>query len=256
MNDQRLALPGLSLWVIGLLAAGLASRGHGAEVVAGMDKEIFGNPEAAEMVQQARKFDPSYSRESDLSKAIELYEKAIELQPGAKINAILSSRIAQIYAYTTWPGMERRTRWAKATVWWRRCIQETNPRQILWAQAQMGLGCTTFLSRKPGEGVAAFEAVLAIDPEKMELPVWKAWPEASTERGQRQRDAELTRIREDAQRARLKAVEMVHYVMMRADRQAAAGRLLKIARQYEGTPVGQRAAELADQALKRTSHEF
>jgi tetratricopeptide (TPR) repeat protein len=255
MKDEHLTPPVHALLATWLLAAGLAAPSYSAEVVVGKDNEIFGTAEAAEMVRQARQSDPSYSRDANLEKAIELYEKAIELQAGAKINAVLASRIAQIYAYTTWPGTEWRTRWAKAIVWWRRCIQATSPRQLLWVHAQMGLGSTTFLARKPDEAVAAFEAVLAADPERMELPDWKVWRDPSTERGQRERQEELARIRSDAQRARIVAVEKIHYVMMRADRKAAAGALLKVARQYEGTPVGQRAAELADQALKATSHE-
>ena len=243
----------LALLAVSLLAVRLGGRGHGAEVVVGMDKEIFGNAEAAEMVQEARKFDPARSRDSDLSKAVELYERAIALQPGAKINAVLASRIAQLYSYAIWPAMDWQTRRAKAIPWWRRAIEESGPQHLLWAHAQVGLASTAFLARKPGEAIAAYEAVLAVDTDKMEVPNWKAWPDPNTERGRRQREAELARIRKEAQRFRMKAVEMVHYVMMRANRKAAAGALFRIAKQYKGTPVGQRAAALGEEALKRTS---
>ena len=191
------------------------------------------------------------------AKAIEFYEKAIALQPGAKINAVFCNRIAQLYAYTTWAGgPDWATRRAEAIAWWRRCVKETNPQQSIWIEAQMGLGCTTFLARRANEGIESYQAVLAMDPEKMELPDWRVSPDPNTEYERRQREEELARIRRRAQESRLKAVELIHYVMVRADRKAAAVTLLKIAKQYEGTPVGQRAAEFADDALKRTSKQF
>ena len=242
--------------LLSVLVAVVAVPSLGAEVVAGKDKEIFGNPEAADMVQQARSFDPAHSRTADRDKAIELYEKAIALQPGARINAELAHRIAQLYSHYADPRLGIRAEPAKSVQWWQRTIQETNPRQLLWACAHMGLGCNKFISKEPNAGVAAFRAILTLDPDKIELPDWKAWPDPSTEHGRRQREEELARLRKDAHKIRVKAVEKIHYVMMRADRKAAAVTLLRIAKQYEGTPVGQRAAELADDALKRTSTEF
>jgi hypothetical protein len=232
-----------------LVVAGLALPGRAAEVVVGMDKEVFGNPEAAELVQQARSFDPARSRTVDCYKAMEFYAKAIALQPGAKINAALCHRIAQIHAYRL--GVR-----APAIVWWRRCLKETNPHQTIWIEAQMGLGSTTFLEEKCDEAVAAYEAVLAVDTEKMELPDWQARPEPTTDTARRSREAELAVVRKMAEESRLKAVELTHYVMMLRDRKAAASTLARIAKRYEGTPVGKRAAELAVDALKRTSQKL
>ena len=238
--------------LLSALSAALPARRLAAEVVVGMDKEIFANPEAADMVRQARSFDPARSRPGNCQKAIECYEKAIALQPGAKINAVLCNRIAELYAYAGAGGFGWTERRAKAIAWWRRCVELTNPHQSVWIKAQMGLGCTTFLVKKAQEGIESYQAVLAIDPEQMEVPDWRVAPDPNTEHGRRQRQGQLAVIRKLAQQSRLKAVEMIHYVMMRSDRKATVATLLKIAKQHKGTPIGKRAAELVDDALKRT----
>ena len=114
-----------------------------------------------------------------------LYEKAMALQPGAKINAVVANRIAQLYGYYGDRRRGIRPDYAKALQWWSRCIEETDPKQILWAEAHMGLGCMRVLVGKPRESAADFKAILDLDVIGVEWPPWKVKPDTATEHGKR-----------------------------------------------------------------------
>jgi len=80
-----------------VLVFGQSESGH-SKVLIGPDLMIFGSPAALKLVEEARKVDPLYCplEQSDRDEAARLYEQAVEAQPGAKSNAPLANRIAQM----------------------------------------------------------------------------------------------------------------------------------------------------------------
>jgi len=119
--------------------------------------EIYENRTAEDTVRKARSFDPFYAARGreDRDKAIALYEEAIALQPGARINAVLADRIAELYAFYECRERGIRPDRAKAASWWERCIELTDPSQRMWAEAHMGLGGSLLLSGNPEQAWAA-----------------------------------------------------------------------------------------------------
>jgi tetratricopeptide (TPR) repeat protein len=101
-------------------------------------KEVYGSQEIATFVREARKSDPDFCHTAgDAEKAIDLYTKAIEAQPDAPLNAMLTNRIAQLYAFhrsKTFPPNPE-----KAANWWHKCIASSDSKQLIWMQAHMGM---------------------------------------------------------------------------------------------------------------------
>lgn len=237
--------------IVGLmLALGLASVAQAEQVV--VRDQIFGSREAADMVMKARSYNPRFAQEAnrDREKARALYEKAMALQPGAKINAALANRIAQMYAWYANPAKGTRPEPATAAYWWRRCINETNRRQLLWGHAHMGLGCASFLSGKPCEAAAALKAILELDVLNVEWPAWKVKPNVEHESARRCFELEMIRVRDRAEQMQIKAVDTLQYVLVRTDGASAVSALVEIAAEYEGLPVGAHARRLAGKTLK------
>lgn len=228
--------------MLGLVLAGVEAARCG-EVVVG--NEILGGKEAADLILQARSFDPNFARseKADRDQAAAFYERAIAIQPGAKINAVLADRVAQIYAFYEDRKKGIRPDPAKAVSWWGRCIEMTTPRQLLWGQAYMGMGCASFTSGRAQAAADAFRAILKLDPEQMELPDWRVWSPGQAEQ-------EKARVRELAKQLRLKAIDKVHYALIRADGAVAVAALLDIAKAHKGTPVGQHASLLAAKTMR------
>ena len=207
------------------------------------------------MVKGARSFEPGYCppERTDVDKTLALYEKAIDLQPGAKSNAHLAAIIARFYAHYRDPVARVVPRPAKAIPWWRRCIGETSPKQFLWAEAQANLGSALFLTGEPLAAAEAFHAVLALDPEKMELPDWQVWPAGKNVYEKKRLEKELAVIRDMAKTARLRAVDNVRYVLMRYDGAAALSRLSRMAEHYKGTPLGDHAQKMLRESFASSS---
>jgi tetratricopeptide (TPR) repeat protein len=236
------------------LAAVLAIAGTAPAAEFTVRDEIFGSKEAADMVRQARTYDPMYAKTGvDRGKAIELYEKAISLQPDAPMNACLANRIAQLYAIPYDPKRGTRPDRAKAVEWWRRCTEYSNPCQLLWAQAHMGIGCTMLLGGKPETAADEFETILGLDILDIKWPAWRKKPDLAHPAGRENYEREMIRLRDEAEKISLQAVDKVHYALVRWDGAEAAKRLARIAREYEGLPVGDRAQQLARQALAEGS---
>jgi len=235
---------------------------HGAMLVAGEPgkqrvvlntDEICDNQEAADAVMKARSFDPMTAQQAnrDRDKAVFWYEKAISLQPGAKINALLANRIAQMYA--TYMNREKGVRPVptKAAEWFTRCIEMTNPKQLLWGQAHIGLASAGVMRGEHyldggGSAISFYKRVLEMNPDEVELPVWTAWPEDRSD----YRMMELARVRIRVRHIRVLVVEKIYYVASRTDRAAAIAEMQKIARDFKGTPPAKRAEELIQKALK------
>lgn len=216
--------------------------------------EIFGTDEAAKTILQARGFDPLFSgrENADREKAAALYQKAIALQPEAKINAVLANRIAELYGWYGDPAKGIRPNCAVASEWWTRCIEATNRRQILWAQAHMGRGCTKVVDGDPKGAVDDFKAILELDVLGVEWPAWRVKPDTTTKRGKELYDREMIRLRDRAEELQVKAVEKIHYVLVRIDGAATVSTLLRIAKEFEGLPAGGQAGRLAQAVLKQT----
>jgi tetratricopeptide (TPR) repeat protein len=221
--------------VIALVLDTMASQG--AEFGGG--EKNFGSKEAAELVAKAR-------TKRDRDEAAELYARAIALQPGAPINAHLAATIARAYAHYADKKRGIRTNPAKAALWWQRAIECSNPRLFVWAEAQANLGCALFLMGDPGAAAERFQAVLDIDPEAMELPPWKQRPSPDSPAARKA----LADIRRRAAKARIKAVDNVHYVLKRLGGTETARALAGIARDYQGSPVGDHARQILAQAVE------
>lgn len=174
---------------IGLLSSVVAlaqSETQQVAAVIGPNGEIYGNANAKRLVEEARKFDPMFCLEDqrDRDKAVLLYQQAIDAQPGAKINAMLANRVAQLYAFYADRKKNVTPVRSNARKWWKRCLESTNPRQLLWAQAQMGLICTAADSKS---AIAACDNILKIDANQIELDNWKSWPEGDQSKTLRDR---------------------------------------------------------------------
>ena len=234
-----------------LLAALAIACGANAGEVAVRD-EIFGNREAAEMVLKARACDPAFARSGSANReqAVSLYEQAMALQPGAKINAALAARIASLYAYYENDAEDAHPVLPEAARWWKRCTRETDRKQLLWGQAHVGLACALFLSGEAHKAVEAYEATLELDAEGIEWPRWKVKPDTRTESGKQGVDAELRRIRKTAREFRVKAIDNIHYALVRVDGARALTTLLALAEEHKGTDVGARASQLAAKLMK------
>ena len=236
------------LVVAGLLAVTGAAQQETAVVVR---DEIFGTQAAAELVGEAREYDPMYCKrgKEDRGRAASLYERAILAQPGAAINAALAERVAQMYAFYEDRSKNVRPDQTKARVWWQKCLELSDPKQLLWAQAQIGLGCSSFMTKDTHAAVAAFRAVLDVNMDEVELPKWKTWPDGDTERKKQLLEEEKDRLRKSVERVKKLAVDKVFYVASHADPNAGIPALQEIVTQYKGSPVGERASELLVKAL-------
>jgi len=163
-----------------------------AKVIVGENGEFFGNARAERLVQEAKKSDPMFcpQEQRDRDKAALLYEQAIDAQPGAKYNAVLADRVAQMYA--TYEDKKKNVVPVpdRAIQWWNRCLELTNPKQLLWAQAQMGLASTAIIKGDAKSAAAAYDNILRVDANQIELEDWKFWPESDRYEAQRKREIE------------------------------------------------------------------
>ena len=177
------------------------------QIVVGSDKEIFGNQKAADLVAEARKHDPMFCpiKPEDRDKAISLYEQAIAAQPGAKINAPLANRIAQLYAFYQDKEKTVTPDSSKAGLWWKRCVEYTSPKQLLWAQAQIGLaGLEDYNS-----AVAIYDKILDSDATQVELPDWKVFSDRDIDREQARLQDSVERVRLLAARKKSEALAAI-----------------------------------------------
>jgi len=218
-----------------------------------VDSNIYDTQEAYDLVMQARKCYTESGR-FDRDKAIELYEKAIAAQPGAKLNGPLANRIAGLYASNHDPERGIKTDPVKARLWFTRALEYTGPDQMLWAELHMGLG--------------NMDKILDVDIEAVKLPDWKLWPEGSArvkikggdpkravltpeqeararEREQAAYEKEMERLRKSVERIQLGAAQrkLDHRKSNRADKDATLEFLQGIADKFKDAPAGQWARE-------------
>jgi len=184
------------------------------------DGLIYGSEFAERLVQEARSFDPQSSlpprRDRDL--AISLYQQAIEAQPGAKVNAVLANRIAQLYNTFADKARGVYPRPDKAAEWWRRCLEFTDPTQLLWSQAQMGLASTTVMQRNPESAAAFYDQILAVDSNTIQLENWKRWGAPQTDEEAAALRQELERIRQQHRELQAKVRQMKSYAERLSER--------------------------------------
>jgi len=216
--------------------------------------EIYDNEVAANFVKRARKFDsPPNLRERDLALAVQYYSAAVDAQPGAKINAFLANRIAQIYAFTTEPSGNWKTDGIEALHWWKFCRDTVSQDQLLWAQCHIPMG--GFISSDAESALVAYGPVLSMDPDTVRLPDWKVWPDADTERGRKQIEREMVNLRKQLEGVRRLAVRKVLRVCKRKEPEAAVATLYKLIEDYPDSPVADEAAKLIRQELRLSASD-
>ena len=249
---QRLLFITASSLIAVLAALALPEAAHASEdvqekLIVGRNNDIYGTQEAADLVSEARKFDPMTCPrgKADRDQAALLYEKAIAAQPGAKLNAPLANRIAQMYAF--YANKERTVRpiHSKARLWWERCADFTNPQQLLWGQAQMGLTNVAAIDRDRLSPLDRCNKILEMDVSQVKLPDWKVWPEDSSDRSKALLERERARLRKSMERIRGRAVEKQFYILSHTSKAAALEAMRDLASRYKGTPAGDRASDLA-----------
>lgn len=227
------------------------------ELIIGPDDEIYGSKEAADLVTEARKFDPMFcsGELADRDKAVSLYAKAIAAQPGAKLNAPIANRIAQMYAFYADKEKKVVPDRSIASQWWKRCIEFTSPSQLLWAQAQMGLASMAVCGGDCFSAVPYYNKILDMDISQVELPDWKAWPDENTEHGRLVLEQEQTRLRESVEGIQNRAAEKQFYVLSRISKPAALDALDKMASRYKGTPIGDKASKMMADIRSRSQKD-
>jgi len=246
---------GLLAVLVAMAVPVLVSAAEDAQerVIVGPDKEIYDTQEAADLVAEARTYDPiSCPRErADRDKAALLYEKAIAAQPGARINAPLANRIAQLFAFYEDKEKKARPIRSKASQWWNRCLEFSTPKQLLWAQAQMGLASMAVIGGDHRSALAAYNKILDMDLSQVELPDWKVWPDGSSDRGKAALEQERARLRESSEGVQARAAAKQFYVLCRISKSAALVALQDAATRYKGTKAGDRASDMMTQIRKR-----
>jgi len=240
--------------VAGYLSGQTSTSAYGPAEGVIVGDEIYDNEVAANFAKRARKYDsPPNLRERNLAMAVQYYSAAIDAQPGAKINAALANRIAQIYAFTTEPGGNWKNDRMKALQWWRRCRDMVSQDQLLWAECHIPMGA--FISSDAESALVAYEPVLSMDPDTLRLPDWKVWPDADTERGRRQLESEMANLRKRVEGVRRLAVRKVLRVCKRKEPEAAVATLYKLIEDYPDSPVAHEAAKLIRQELRLSASD-
>ena len=191
LDGQRVLLASLGLLLL-LAVTGLAQSGSlQAKVLVGSAGEVYENAAAERLVKEAKKFDPMYcpQEQRDRDKAALLYKQAIDAQPGAKYNAVLADRVAQLYTTE-----DKKKKVAplpdKAVQWWVRCLELTSPKQLLWVQVKMSLARTAVIKKDLKSAAAAYDKILKIDANQIELEYWKFRPKSDRSKAQREREIE------------------------------------------------------------------
>jgi tetratricopeptide (TPR) repeat protein len=219
--------------------------GRGRGLIVGPDDEIYGTQEAADLVAEARRFDPMFCprEQADRGEAVRLYEQAMAAQPEAKLNGPLADRIAQLYAFYEDKEKEVRPNRGEATQWWQRCLETTDQNQLLWAQAQMGLASLAVGGRDYTSAIEHYSAILDMDTSRIELPDWKVWPNGDTARGRAMLEQERTRLRESVEGIQIRAAEKQSYVVGHFSKDAAVRLLQQVAARHRGTAIGDQASK-------------
>lgn len=227
------------------------------EVLLSADKEIFGNSQAADLVGQARSHDPMFcpKEQADRDKAVQLYQQAITAQPGAKLNAALADRIAQLYAFYEDKDKKIKPDRSQASQWWGQCLTLTNPKQLLWSQAQMGLASMSVIGKDKQSALDKYNKILDVDISQVELPDWKLWPDGNTDRGKAVLEQERANLRKSFEDIKSSAVETQFYVLCHIDRAIAYQALQNMAAKYRGTPAGDRALAMMSDIRKKSSSD-
>lgn len=227
-----------------LLPAALegAAGADGAEPIIGPGEYLYGTQEAADLVAEARTYDPLYctTGKPDRDRAALLYEQAIAAQPGAAVNAPLANRIAQMYAYYGDPQAGIQPVPEKAVEWWRRCAELTSADQVLWGQAYVGLASTGVVGRDYRATLDACRTVLEMGADQMSLPDWEVWRPRDLEPG----SAARRRLADRFGRLQASTVKVQFYALCHVDKGTAVVALQDAARAFERSPAGTRALEL------------
>ena len=238
----------IALAIIASPVAVCAAESPQKPIAVGPDDEIYGSQEAADLVAQARNYDPMYCprEQADRDRAARLYEQAMAAQPGASINAPLADRLAQLYAFYEDKQKKVSPARSKASQWWGRCLELTTSKQLLWAQAQMGLASMAVIDGDHKSAVARYDKILEMDVGQIELPDWKTWPDSASDQGKAVLDQAKARLRQSIGAIQARAAEKEFYVLRHVSNAAALDALQSIAAKHKGTPAGDRASNMID----------
>lgn len=184
----------ISAWVVAV-AGSLCASARGDGPIIGENGEIYDNANAHAFVMAAHKHDPNHGGVYDRERAAHEYEQAILAQPGAKLNATLANRIAQMYAFNLDPAQGIKRDFPRAVEWWKKAAEFSEPTQILWVEAHMGMA-NAQLNSNSWEAIRCLDAVLSVKPEDLKLDNWRAWPVEDSESARNERENGLKRNRE------------------------------------------------------------
>ncbi|MHC4213736.1 MAG: tetratricopeptide repeat protein [Planctomycetota bacterium] len=215
-----------------------------------IENEIFDNKEVAQLIAQARKHDPMYCNPEDANrnKAVSYYEKAMQQQAGSKVNTVLANRIAQLYAFWEDNSKGIRHKPLKARRMWKRSIEWSDPNQLLWSQAQMGLASASVMTGDFESALTAYKKILEVNPDKIQNTDWQI-----TSGGQvQEKDSAIqTEHKKNyIKKMQIRAVENIFYISKRIDPETTITEMHNIAAKYENTPIEDRASKLLLEGLE------
>lgn len=191
-----------------LSATGLAQSEKPQEkLIVSKDGDVYANETAKQLVEEARKHDPLYCRpdQRDRDKAVLLYKQAMDAQPGAKCNAVIANRIAQLYAFYEDKEKKVFPIPSQAGQWWTRCLELTSPNQSLWAEAQMGLASMGAVKGNPRSAMDAYDKILNMDVNQIEAEDWKYW--SKSDQYKAKQELERERLRNRVAKIKIRAKE-------------------------------------------------
>lgn len=211
-----------------------------------MGEEIFANPAAAEKVAEARKVDPMQSGDlAQRDKAAELYSEAIDLQPGAAINAALAERIAQMYTWNDDPAKGIHPDGKKAAIWWKRAHDWADRRTELYQLTIIGGGV------EEGPAEKRYQEILDSDEKQLQWPSWKFLPGSAPERVRgKMTDGPLAYAPAPEVSPEYKAaMARVRAHGLELKRIAAERIVMIVKSRHDGEPAGERKAAIAEDLL-------
>jgi tetratricopeptide (TPR) repeat protein len=222
---------------------------------------VFDNPQAAELHDQARQWDPMFcpAARANRDKAIAAYEQAMAAQPQAGANVVLARRIAQLYAFYEHAGSGVKPDPIKAARWWQRAIQLDRPEHLTYAQSHMGLASARMMAGGPGSALVAYEKLLDLDPEAVEVPDWVDLTEEAMASGmthEAYREQERQRTRQRLGELQKQVVNKIGYAAARLPQDQSIAVLRRVAEQRPGSPVAQEASKRLVERLGSNRNEL
>ena len=215
-----------------------------------IENEIFNDKEVSQLISEATKHDPMYCNPEDANRkrAISYYEKAMQQQGGSKVNTVLANRIAQLYAFWEDTSKGIRHKPLKARRTWNRCIEWSDPNQLLWSQAQMGLASASVMTGDFKSALTAYKKILEVNPDKIQNTDWQIGSGGQVQK--KDSAIQTEHAKKDIKKMQIRAVDNIFYISKRIDPETTLTEMHNIASKYENTPIEDRASELLLEGLE------